>query len=133
MKKLLLIMLMSVGVLTVQAQVMVPTHFDAQTAAQHILKGHIKMYLNDTSNFIVEKKNNRYVTDYNVDKDVVKRRIDKVFAKGKPEYSSRTNGGYSFTIAVIDFKDELKVLNYVTFRVSAWNQKIIEIEILKGE
>jgi hypothetical protein len=133
MKKLLLIMLMSVGVLTVQAQVMVPTHFDAQTAAQHILKGHIKMYLNDTSNFIVEKKNNRYVTDYNVDKDVVKSRIDKVFAKGKPEYSSRTNGGYSFTIAVIDFKDELKVLNYVTFRVSAWNQKIIEIEILKGE
>jgi hypothetical protein len=133
MKKLLLIMLMSVGVLTVQAQVMVPTHFDAQTAAQHILKGHIKMYLNDTSNFIVEKKNNRYVTDYNVDKDVVKRRIDKVFAKGKPEYSSRTNGGYSFTIAVIDFKDELKVLNYITFRVSAWNQKIIEIEILKGE
>jgi hypothetical protein len=126
-------MLMSVGVLTAQAQVMVPTHFDAQTAAQHILKGHIKMYLNDTSNFIVEKKNNRYVTDYNVDKDVVKRRIDKVFAKGKPEYSSRTNGGYSFTIAVIDFKDELKVLNYVTFRVSAWNQKIIEIEILKGE
>lgn len=124
---------MSVGVLTVQAQVMVPTHFDAQTAAQHILKGHIKMYLNDTSNFIVEKKNNRYVTDYNVDKDVVKSRIDKVFAKGKPEYSSRTNGGYSFTIAVIDFKDELKVLNYVTFRVSAWNQKIIEIEILKGE
>jgi hypothetical protein len=133
MKKLLLIMLMSVGVLTAQAQVMVPTHFDAQTAAQHILKGHIKMYLNDTSNFIVEKKNNRYVTDYNVDKDVVKSRIDKVFAKGKPEYSSRTNGGYSFTIAVIDFKDELKVLNYVTFRVSAWNQKIIEIEILKGE
>lgn len=126
-------MLMSVGVLTAQAQVMVPTHFDAQTAAQHILKGHIKMYLNDTSNFIVEKKNNRYVTDYNVDKDVVKSRIDKVFAKGKPEYSSRTNGGYSFTIAVIDFKDELKVLNYVTFRVSAWNQKIIEIEILKGE
>ena len=126
-------MLMSVGVLTVQAQVMVPTHFDAQTAAQHILKGHIKMYLNDTSNFIVEKKNNRYVTDYNVDKDVVKSRIDKVFAKGKPEYSSRTNGGYSFTIAVIDFKDELKVLNYVTFRVSAWTQKIIEIEILKGE
>ena len=126
-------MLMSVGVLTAQAQVMVPTHFDAQTAAQHILKGHIKMYLNDTSNFIVEKKNNRYVTDYNVDKDVVKSRIDKVFAKGKPEYSSRTNGGYSFTIAVIDFKDELKVLNYVTFRVSAWTQKIIEIEILKGE
>ena len=124
---------MSVGVLTAQAQVMVPTHFDAQTAAQHILKGHIKMYLNDTSNFIVEKKNNRYVTDYNVDKDVVKPRIDKVFAKGKPEYSSRTNGGYSFTIAVIDFKDELKVLNYVTFRVSAWTQKIIEIEILKGE
>ena len=133
MKKLLLIVLMSVGVLTAQAQVMVPTHFDARTAAQHILKGHIKMYLNDTSNFIVEKKNNRYVTDYNVDKDVVKSRIDKVFAKGKPEYSSRTNGGYSFTIAVIDFKDELKVLNYVTFRVSAWNQKIIEIEILKGE
>jgi hypothetical protein len=124
---------MSVGVLTAQAQVMVPTHFDAQTAAQHILKGHIKMYLNDTSNFIVEKKNNRYVTDYNVDKDVVKSRIDKVFAKGKLEYSSRTNGGYSFTIAVIDFKDELKVLNYVTFRVSAWTQKIIEIEILKGE
>ena len=125
--------LMSVGVLTAQAQVMVPTHFDAQTAAQHILKGHIKMYLNDTSNFIVEKKNNRYITDYSVDKDVVKSRIDKVFAKGKPEYSSRTNGGYSFTIAVIDFKDELKVLNYVTFRVSAWSQKIVEVEVLKGE
>jgi hypothetical protein len=49
------------------------------------------------------------------------------------EYVSRTNGGYVFTIAVVDLEDDTKVLNYITFHVDAWSQKIEEIEILKGE
>jgi len=38
-----------------------------------------------------------------------------------------------FTIAVINASDDTKVVNYVTFHVDAFTQKIEEIEILLGE
>jgi len=133
MKKLFTILLCLAPLVGIGQYVQVPTHYDAEHTASHILKGHIKMYLNDTVKFTTEKKNERYVTDCGIDKDRVKARIDKVFVKGKPEYSSRTNGGYLFTIAVVDPKDEVVVLNYVTFHVDAWTQKIVEVEILLGQ
>lgn len=133
MKKLICaILLLSVSSLFGQ-YVSVPTHYDAPTTAKHIIKGHIKMYLLDSVKVVTEKKNERYVTDCGLDPGRAKAKIDKVFAKGKPEYISRTNGGYMFTIAVIDASDETKVINYVTFHVDAFTQKIEEIEILLGE
>lgn len=113
--------------------VTVPTHYDSEHAAQHIIKGHIKMYLKDTVKLTTEKKSERYVTDCGMTPDKVKVTLDKIFKKGKLEYTSRTNGGYIFTIAVVDPSDDIKIINYCTFHVDAWTQKIEEIEILLGE
>jgi hypothetical protein len=129
MKKLLLIMLMSIKALT--AQVMVPTHFDSENAAHHIIHGHIGMFVSDSVDWVFEKKPGRYITTFDCPPHWVKSKLDKVFTKGNLEYVSRTNGGYVFTIAVVNKEDDTKVINYCTFHVSAWTQKITEIEILQ--
>lgn len=113
--------------------VSVPTHYDSEKAAHHIIHGHIKMFLTDSARYVVEKKPEHYIIREDADYNFIKSRLDKVFAKGNLEYVSRTNGGYIFTIAVVDRKDETKVINYCTFHVNAWSQKITEIEILLGE
>ena len=110
-----------------------PTHYDAQITADHIIKGHLKMYLLDSVKVVTEKKNERYIIDCETDPNRAKAKVDKIFAKGKPEYISRTNGGYIFTIAIADREDDTKVINYVTFYVDAFTQKVEEIEILLGE
>ena len=91
------------------------------------------MFLMDSVKVVTEKKNERYITDCGLDPGRAKAKVDKVFAKGKPEYISRTNGGYMFTIAIINARDNTDVINYVTFHVDAFTQKIEEIEILLGE
>lgn len=132
MKKILFLLFLLPSLIFGQ-YVTVPTHYDSEHTAEHIMKGHIKMYLKDTIKFTTEKKNERYVTDCGVDPNRVKYKLDKVFKKGKLEYTSRTNGGYIFTIAVVNPSDDTKVINYCTFHVDAWTQKIEEIEILLGE
>jgi len=131
MKKLIFALLLTP--LSIFGQVLLPTHYDAQHTAEHIIKGRVKMYLQDSVKFTVEKRPERYVTTYDMDSDLIKAKLDKVFQKGRPEHASRTNGGYLFTIAVIDPKDETKIVNYVTFHVDAFTQKIHEVEILLGE
>jgi hypothetical protein len=130
MKKLLFILLLTFPILGFSQYIQAPTHYEAQQTAQHILKGHIKMYITDSTRFVVEKRNENYVTYHGLEGDEIKSRLSKVFSKGKPEYSSRTNGGYLFFIAVVNRKNELDVINYVSFRVNAFTQKIEEIEIL---
>ena len=90
------------------------------------------MFLKDTTVWTVEKKNERYVTSW-YDTDIVNKKLNKVFMGGNLEYISRRNGGYIFTIAVVDKVDNTKVINYCTFHVDGWTQKIEEIEILLGE
>ena len=133
MKKLLIILLALIPVVGKSQYLQVPTHYDSEHTAKHIINGHVKMYLTDSTKLIIEKKKDRYVTHYEIDVNFIKSKIDKAFAKGKPEYTSRTNGGYIFTISVISAKDDTKVINYVTFHVDAFTQKIEEIEILLGE
>ena len=133
MKKILIILLALVPVVGKSQYMKVPTHYDAQITADHIIKGHLKMYLLDSVKVVTEKKNERYITDCGINPDRAKAKVDKIFAKGKPEYISRTNGGYIFTIAIADRKDNIKVINYVTFYVDAFTQKVEEIEILLGE
>ena len=133
MKKLLVMLMCLAPLVGVGQYMKVPTHYNAQTTAEHIIKGHLKMYLLDSVKVVTEKKNERYITDCGIDPGRAKAKVDKVFAKGKPEYISRTNGGYMFTIAVADREDNTKVINYVTFHVDAFTQKVEEIEILLGE
>jgi len=131
MKKLLFIILLIP--VSIFGQILIPTHYDAEHTAQHILKGHAKIYLQDSVKFTVEKKAERYITTYDAGPEYVNARLKKVFKKGRPEYASRTSGGYLFTIAVINPKDETKIINYVTFHVDVFTQKIQEVEILLGE
>ena len=109
--------------------VSVPTHYDAQTAAGHIIKGHIKMYLNDSlTEVTVEKKNDRWVTSF-WDKEVISKKVDKILQQGKPEFTGRTNGGYRFYINVYDISDDTKVINSLDIIIDAFTQQIKLIEI----
>ena len=132
MKRLLFLLLLLPSFLFGQ-YVTIPTHYDSEHVAQHIIKGNVKLYLEDTVKFTVEKKKERYITDCGISPELVKIKLDKVFKKGKPEYTSRTNGGYIFMISVVDIVDDTKIINYCTFHVDELTQKIEEIEILLGE
>lgn len=133
MKKLFAILLSLAPLVGIGQYMEVPTHYDSEHAANHIMKGHLKMYLGDSVKVTTEKRNERYVTDCGLSAARAKAKVDKVFAKGRLEYTSRTNGGYMFTISVIDASDDTKVINYVTFHMDAFTQKLEEIEILLGE
>jgi len=109
--------------------VSVPTHYDAEHTANHIMMGHIKMYLNDsTTEVVVEKKNDRWVTTF-LGKDAVDKKVWKVLSKGKSSFTGRTNGGYRFYITVYDVKDDTKILNSLDITIDAYTQKIKYIEI----
>lgn len=109
--------------------VKVPTHYDAQHAANHIMRGHIKMYLNDSTTEVVEeKKNDRWVTSY-YNKDIIDKKVWKVLQKGKSSFTGSTNGGYRFYITVYDVKDDTKILGSLDITVDAFTQQIKLIEI----
>jgi len=131
MKKLLLLTLL-LPIQLLSQYVKTPTHFDSEGTSKHIIKGHVKMFLKDTVVYTVEKKNERVVTSC-LPPSQVENKLNKVFDLGKLEYVSRTNGGYIFSIAVIDKTDDTKVINYCKFHVDRITQKIEEVEILIGE
>lgn len=134
MKHILLVLLLLIKVLTVQSQVMVATHYDAETTSKQIIRGKIKDYLADNVEYVVEKKTGRYsVFNFTNDPNEIQLRLRKVFDKGKVEYTSRTNGGHTIKLAVISSKNDLDVINYCIFHVDAFKQKIVKIEILKGD
>ena len=125
---------MSMGVLTAHSQVMVATHYDAETTSKQIIRGRIKNYLADDVEYVVEKKTGRYIIlNFTNNPDDVQNRLQKVFDKGRVEYTSRTNGGHIIKLSVISLKNELDVINYCVFHVDAFKQKIVKIEILKGD
>lgn len=134
MKKILLTVLMSMGVLTAHSQVMVATHYDAETTSKQIIRGKIKNYLAEDVEYVIEKKTGRYtILNFTNNPDDIQNRLQKVFDKGKVEYTSRTNGGHIIKLSVISLKDDLDVINYCIFHVDAFKQKIVKIEILKGD
>ena len=133
MKKSLVMLLTLVPIIGFSQYVKIATHYDAETTAHHIIHGHVSNYLNDSVRFVTEKKPERYIIKEDMAPDYVEGKLQKAFAKGKLEYVSRTNGGYLFTIAVVNASDDTKVINYCTFHVNAYTQKITEVEILLGE
>lgn len=129
MKKLLVMLLGLVPLIGVGQYMKVPTHYDAEHTAKHIMMGHIKMYLNDSlTEVVVEKKNDRWVTMF-LDKEVISKKVWKVLSKGKSSFTGRTNGGYRFYIYVYDVKDDAKVINVLDITIDAFTQKIKYIEI----
>lgn len=130
MKNLLLFLLL-IPVSLFSQFVQVPTHYDCEQTAKRIIHGDLKYYLQDSIELSVEKSGGNYSTKKTNSLRVTKK-VYSVFSKGTPEYSSRTNGGYIFTIAVLSKKDDTKILNTISFTVDAWTQKITEIEISKG-
>lgn len=125
---------MSMGILTAHSQVMVATHYDAETTSKQIIRGRIKNYIADDVEYVVEKKTGRYIIlNFTNNPDDVQNRLQKVFDKGRVEYTSRTNGGHIIKLSVISLKNELDVINYCVFHVDAFKQKIVKIEILKGD
>lgn len=111
--------------------VKVPTHYDSDNTIKHIIHGHLESYLQDTIEYVVEKKNDRYVTSW-FDKGKTVKKVYSIMSTGTPEKGGRTNGGYTFTITVLDKKDDTKILKKVVFTVDAFTQKIKMVEILSG-
>lgn len=106
--------------------------FDAETTAKHIIKNHISNHLHDTVEFSVEKRGYKYSKSYLTPVQAEKK-LKKVMKKGKPAYSSKTNSGYEFNIVVISLADDTEILNYIKFEVDHFYQKIVSIEVSKGQ
>jgi hypothetical protein len=119
-------------VTSVYGQVLMPTYYDAPAAAEEIIKGNLGLYLSDTIDYTEYLGNDEeFITKYK--HSVVVNKIYRLFRKGKPEYTRRTNGGYVFTIAVISNRNDLDALFYCIFYVSAYTQKIYRVEISKDK
>jgi len=109
-----------------------PTTYDSESTAKGICKGSIKNFLSDTVEWKVEKKNDRWVSSWK-SKEKVNSDLNKIFSKGSPEYSGRTNAGYWFYITVLDLEDDSKIIQTVKFEVNHYTQKIELIEIQKNQ
>lgn len=129
MKKLLVILMYLVPLVGIGQYVKIASHYDAQAAASHIIKGHIKMFLNDSvTEVIVEKKGDRWVTMF-LGKDAIIKKVNKIIEQGEPKFTGRTNGGYRFYINVYDPNDDIKVINSLDITLDAFTQQIKLIEI----
>jgi hypothetical protein len=131
MKKLMLLLALLPLKLFSQ-YIVVPTHFDAEDVAEHISHGDLRHYCEDTVEWVVEKKNGNWVTSYK-DKIKAERQFYKVLDKGRFRLSSKTNGGYTFLIAIDDYKDRFKTVLFVKCVVNPYTQKIKTIEIQSAD
>lgn len=127
MKKLIALLFVVPFMLKGQMEYRHVCSFDAETTAKHIMMHHIKPYLYDTVAFTLNDKASKQLSPSQVEKKIL-----KTLKKGMSTYSSKTNLGYTFTIVVVDVKDDTKILNFIKFEVDHFYQKIISVEISKG-
>ena len=131
MKQLLTLVMLIPFMLKGQREYRPFCNFDAASKAKHIMMRHIKPYLHDTVEFSVEKRGYKYSKKY-LNADQAEKKIVKVLKKGMATYSSKTNSGYMFTIAIVSKADDTEILNFIKFEVDHFYQKIISVEISKG-
>jgi len=131
MKKLLTILAL-IPMKLFSQYITVPTHHDAQETVDHIIHGDLQFYCQDTVEWVVEKPNDRWVSSY-VDKAVAHKRFYKLVESGTLRLSSKTNGGYTFLIAVDSRREPIKSIYFVKCIVNPYTQKINFIEIQKGD
>lgn len=127
MKNLLFAVLLAIPSLASAQYVKIP-RYDSETTANHIMMGHVESFCSDTVEFVVEKKNDRWVTSY-LSPDVVSKRVWKILQKGKSHFTGSTTRGYTFYITVEDVNDDLKLYESLTFHVDQRTQKIYMIEV----
>lgn len=131
MKKFLLLLVLLPSVLFSQYR-QAPVHYDSENTAKEIINGNIDKFLSDSIDWVFEKSPKRFLTAYGRSPYWVESKVYKISFQGNMEYVSRTNGGYVFTIAVVDSNDNTEVINYITFHVDVWTQKINMVEVLLG-
>lgn len=132
MKNLLILLLFLTPVIGKSQYVKIPTNYDAKKTAEHIMMGHIKMFLNDSiTEVVVEKSNGRWVTSY-LNKSQVEKIVWKTLKKGKSHFTGKTNGGYRFYITIEDVNDDTKILGSLDITMDAFTQQIKFVEIKKG-
>lgn len=131
MKQLLTLVMLVPFMLKGQTEYQHFCSYNAESTAKHIMMKHVKHYLHDTVEFSVEKNNNKYIKKY-LNASQVEKKILKTLKKGKSTYSSKTNSGYTFTIVVVDIKDDTKIINFISFNVDHFYQKVTSVEISKG-
>jgi len=131
MKKILFLLLFLPGALFSQYFAFTKT-YPSESVCKEICKGSIKKFLSDTVEWKVEKKNDRWVTSWE-NKERVNSNLNKIFSKGIPEYSARTNAGYWFYISIIDPEDDTKIIQTIKFEVNLDTEKIELIEVGKRE
>lgn len=107
-----------------------PTRYDAETAAHHIIYGNMMNYLADTVEIEIEKKNGKFKSS-NFSKKAAYQKIEKVFDDDFLELGERTNGGYHFTINVLDDVDDVSLNYSILFQVDVYTQKINKVIIYK--
>lgn len=129
MKKILLLLLLQPFNLFSQ-YIKTPTNYNSQLTSEYIISGNFKNYLKDTIEYNVERRNGKFVTHI-VSSEIVNIKLNRLLKKGTPKYLNKTSGGYEFTIIILNADDNLKVVNYCTFYVDTWTQKIKSIDISK--
>ena len=109
-----------------------PTSYDSEGTAKQICTGSVEKFLSDTIEWKVEKKNDRWVTSW-INLNQAESKLNQIFSKGVPKYTSSTNAGYWFYISVEDPSDDTRILRTVKFEVDHYTQKIKTIEVYLQE
>jgi hypothetical protein len=107
------------------------SRYDSEHTANHIIMGHVKMYCQDTVDFVVEKKGDRWVTSY-LSPERVKKKVEHYLNKGAARYSHSTTMGYTFFITIEDENDETVIYHTIKVHVDMSTQKIDTIEIQRN-
>lgn len=131
MKQLLTLVMLIPFMLKGQTEYQHFCSYNAESTAKHIMMRHIKPYLHDTVEFSIEKRGYKYSKKY-LNADQTEKKIVKALKKGMATYSSKTNSGYTFTIAIVSKADDTEILNFIKFEVDHFYQKVISVEISKG-
>ncbi len=107
------------------------SRYDSEHTANHIIMGHIEMYCQDSVDFVVEKKNDRWVTT-SINPLQIAKRVQKTLDKGVARYTYSTTMGYTFFITVEDPNDEAVIYHTIKVHVDMSTQKIDTIEIQRN-
>ena len=129
MKHILLILLMLPTMIYSQ-YLKTATHYDSESAVEHIIHGDLMRYLEDEVEFRVEKRNGD-LKSCRKTSDQVNKEVSKAFKKGLLEQGCRTNGGYTFQIVILDEVDDVAVVGSVSFEVNHATQLINQVTIYR--
>ena len=128
MKRAILALVLAIPTLIFGQYVQFP-RYDSEQTAKRIMMGDIKLFCKDTVEFVLEKKNDRWVTSF-ISPSQVSKKVQKVLERGKSQFTGSTSRGYVFYITVVDVNDDTVILGSIHIFVDVQSQKIEKVEIL---